>query len=79
MSELCFLLSQLALFPQLLVNRSKRKRRRRADKALTGSEKVKVINMRTGKKVKHAVNLYQTPDRLVLNHLSNKPANVSPP
>uniref|UniRef100_A0A671XZG9 Chromodomain helicase DNA binding protein 8 n=1 Tax=Sparus aurata TaxID=8175 RepID=A0A671XZG9_SPAAU len=35
----------------LLVNRSKRKRRRRADKALTGSEKVKVINMRTGKKV----------------------------
>uniref|UniRef100_A0A671Y5X8 Chromodomain helicase DNA binding protein 8 n=1 Tax=Sparus aurata TaxID=8175 RepID=A0A671Y5X8_SPAAU len=28
-----------------------RKRRRRADKALTGSEKVKVINMRTGKKV----------------------------
>lgn len=38
-------------FLQLLVNRSKRKRRRRADKALTGSEKVKVINMRTGKKV----------------------------
>ncbi|XP_034558347.1 chromodomain-helicase-DNA-binding protein 8 isoform X2 [Notolabrus celidotus] len=36
---------------ELLVNRSKRKRRRRADKALTGSEKVKVINMRTGKKV----------------------------
>ncbi|KAF3858602.1 hypothetical protein F7725_011803 [Dissostichus mawsoni] len=35
----------------LLENRSKRKRRRRADKALTGSEKVKVINMRTGKKV----------------------------
>uniref|UniRef100_A0A8C9YTY5 Chromodomain helicase DNA binding protein 8 n=1 Tax=Sander lucioperca TaxID=283035 RepID=A0A8C9YTY5_SANLU len=35
----------------LLVNRSKRKRRRRVDKALTGSEKVKVINMRTGKKV----------------------------
>uniref|UniRef100_A0A671Y5M2 Chromodomain helicase DNA binding protein 8 n=1 Tax=Sparus aurata TaxID=8175 RepID=A0A671Y5M2_SPAAU len=30
---------------------NKRKRRRRADKALTGSEKVKVINMRTGKKV----------------------------
>uniref|UniRef100_A0A8C9YR36 Chromodomain helicase DNA binding protein 8 n=1 Tax=Sander lucioperca TaxID=283035 RepID=A0A8C9YR36_SANLU len=28
-----------------------RKRRRRVDKALTGSEKVKVINMRTGKKV----------------------------
>lgn len=38
--------------PQLLVNRSKRKRRRRADKALTGTEKVKIINMRTGKKVK---------------------------
>ncbi|XP_076018245.1 chromodomain-helicase-DNA-binding protein 8 isoform X3 [Genypterus blacodes] len=37
---------------ELLVNRSKRKRRRRrADKALTGSEKVKIINMRTGKKV----------------------------
>ncbi|XP_056247356.1 chromodomain-helicase-DNA-binding protein 8 isoform X4 [Seriola aureovittata] len=36
---------------ELLVNRSKRKRRRRADKALTGSEKVKLINMRTGKKV----------------------------
>lgn len=36
---------------ELLVNRSKRKRRRRADKALTGSEKIKVINMRTGKKV----------------------------
>ncbi|XP_060900017.1 chromodomain-helicase-DNA-binding protein 8 [Labrus mixtus] len=39
---------------ELLVNRSKRKRRRRADKALTGSEKVKVINMRTGKKVGNA-------------------------
>lgn len=39
-------------FPQLLVNRSKRKRRRRADKAVTGSEKVKLINMRTGKKVR---------------------------
>uniref|UniRef100_A0A7N6ALR9 DNA helicase n=1 Tax=Anabas testudineus TaxID=64144 RepID=A0A7N6ALR9_ANATE len=38
-------------FSQLLVNRSKRKRRRRADKALTGSEKVKLINIRTGKKV----------------------------
>ena len=38
---------------QLLVNRSKRKRRRRrADKALTGSEKVKIIHMRTGKKVR---------------------------
>uniref|UniRef100_A0A1A8BIU0 Chromodomain helicase DNA binding protein 8 n=1 Tax=Nothobranchius kadleci TaxID=1051664 RepID=A0A1A8BIU0_NOTKA len=36
---------------ELLVNRSKRKRRRRADKALTGTEKVKLINMRTGKKV----------------------------
>ncbi|KAG7271939.1 hypothetical protein CRUP_007710 [Coryphaenoides rupestris] len=37
---------------ELLVNRSKRKRRRRrADKPLTGSEKVKVIHMRTGKKV----------------------------
>lgn len=36
---------------ELLVNRSKRKRRRRADKAITGSEKVKLINMRTGKKV----------------------------
>lgn len=33
------------------MNRSKRKRRRRADKALTGTEKVKLINMRTGKKV----------------------------
>ncbi len=43
------------LFPQLLVNRSKRKRRRRADKPLTGSEKVKVINMRTGKKVRLTV------------------------
>lgn len=43
------------MFPQLLVNRSKRKRRRRADKALTGSEKVKVINMRTGKKVRQPV------------------------
>lgn len=39
------------LFLQLLVNRSKRKRRRRADKAITGNEKVKLINMRTGKKV----------------------------
>ncbi|KAM4605422.1 chromodomain-helicase-DNA-binding protein 8 isoform 2-T4 [Polymixia lowei] len=37
---------------ELLVNRSKRKRRRkRADKALTGSEKIKLIHMRTGKKV----------------------------
>lgn len=45
----------MCLFPQLLENRSKRKRRRRADKALTGSEKVKVINMRTGKKVRHTV------------------------
>ncbi|KAM8839082.1 chromodomain-helicase-DNA-binding protein 8 isoform 1-T1 [Synchiropus picturatus] len=36
---------------ELLVNRTKRKRKRRADKALTGSEKVKIINMRTGKKV----------------------------
>ncbi|XP_023140288.2 chromodomain-helicase-DNA-binding protein 8 isoform X3 [Amphiprion ocellaris] len=36
---------------ELLVNRSKRKRRRRADKVPTGSEKVKLINMRTGKKV----------------------------
>lgn len=35
------------------MNRTKRKRRRRADKPLTGSEKVKVINMRTGKKVRH--------------------------
>lgn len=44
--------STLLVFPlQLLVNRTKRKRRRRADKPLTGSEKVKVINMRTGKKV----------------------------
>lgn len=34
------------------MNRTKRKRRRRADKPLTGSEKVKVINMRTGKKVR---------------------------
>jgi len=33
---------------------NRRKRRRRADKALTGSEKVKVINMRTGKKVRRA-------------------------
>ncbi|XP_072297118.1 chromodomain-helicase-DNA-binding protein 8 isoform X1 [Eucyclogobius newberryi] len=36
---------------ELLVNRSKRKRRRKADKVLTGTEKVKLINMRTGKKV----------------------------
>ncbi|KAM9719285.1 chromodomain-helicase-DNA-binding protein 8 isoform 2-T2 [Menidia menidia] len=36
---------------ELLVNRSKRKRRRRTDKPLTGTEKVKLINMRTGKKV----------------------------
>ncbi|MED6274998.1 Chromodomain helicase DNA binding protein [Characodon lateralis] len=36
---------------ELLVNRSKRKRRRRANKPLTGTEKVKVINMLTGKKV----------------------------
>uniref|UniRef100_A0A8C5NC61 Chromodomain-helicase-DNA-binding protein 8 n=1 Tax=Gouania willdenowi TaxID=441366 RepID=A0A8C5NC61_GOUWI len=36
---------------ELLVNRSKRKRKRRADKPLTGNEKVKLINMRTGKKV----------------------------
>ncbi|XP_051944693.1 chromodomain-helicase-DNA-binding protein 8 isoform X1 [Hippocampus zosterae] len=36
---------------ELLVNRSKRKRRRKADKALTGNEKVKLINMRTGKKI----------------------------
>lgn len=42
---------QPSFFPQLLVNRSKRKRRRRADKALTGTEKVKIVNMRTGKKV----------------------------
>uniref|UniRef100_A0A7N6BDE4 DNA helicase n=1 Tax=Anabas testudineus TaxID=64144 RepID=A0A7N6BDE4_ANATE len=38
---------------------SKRKRRRRADKALTGSEKVKLINIRTGKKVRH--NSYNGP------------------
>uniref|UniRef100_A0A3Q1J4Q8 Uncharacterized protein n=1 Tax=Anabas testudineus TaxID=64144 RepID=A0A3Q1J4Q8_ANATE len=44
---------------KLLVNRSKRKRRRRADKALTGSEKVKLINIRTGKKVRH--NSYNGP------------------
>ncbi|KAM4728449.1 chromodomain-helicase-DNA-binding protein 8 isoform 2-T2 [Anableps anableps] len=36
---------------ELLVNRSKRKRRRRTNKPLTGTEKVKVINMLTGKKV----------------------------
>ncbi|XP_011484855.1 chromodomain-helicase-DNA-binding protein 8 isoform X1 [Oryzias latipes] len=36
---------------ELLVNKSKRKRRRRADKALTGTEKIKIINMMTGKKV----------------------------
>ncbi|KAM9790504.1 chromodomain-helicase-DNA-binding protein 8 isoform X2 [Syngnathus typhle] len=36
---------------ELLVNRSKRKRRRKADKALTGNEKVKLINIRTGKKI----------------------------
>ncbi|KAM4551021.1 chromodomain-helicase-DNA-binding protein 8 isoform 2-T2 [Odontesthes bonariensis] len=36
---------------ELLVNRSKRKRRRRTDKPLTGAEKVRLINMRTGKKV----------------------------
>ncbi|XP_061588745.1 chromodomain-helicase-DNA-binding protein 8 isoform X3 [Cololabis saira] len=36
---------------ELLVNRSKRKRRRRADKAITGTEKVNLINMRTGKKL----------------------------
>lgn len=40
------------------MNRSKRKRRRRADKALTGTEKVKIINMRTGKKVKHTRYVY---------------------
>lgn len=52
-SELCFcFITSFVSFPQLLVNRSKRKRRRRADKAVTGSEKVKVINMRTGKKVR---------------------------
>lgn len=44
-----------SLFLQLLVNRSKRKRRRKADKALTGNEKVKLINMRTGKKVRHPI------------------------
>uniref|UniRef100_A0A3B3WQN2 Uncharacterized protein n=1 Tax=Poecilia mexicana TaxID=48701 RepID=A0A3B3WQN2_9TELE len=38
------------MLEQLLVNRSKRKRRRRANKPLTGTEKVKVINMLTGKK-----------------------------
>lgn len=48
------ILEILVLFLQLLVNRSKRKRRRRADKPLTGSEKVKIINMRTGKKVRHS-------------------------
>ncbi len=40
---------------QLLVNRTKRKRRRkRVEKgaALTGSERVKVIDIRTGKKVR---------------------------
>lgn len=37
---------------ELLVNRSKRRRRRKKrDKALTGSEKVKLIDMRTGKKL----------------------------
>jgi len=41
----------MSFSPQLLVNRSKRKRRRRADKPLTGAEKVRLINMRTGKKV----------------------------
>lgn len=41
----------ISVFLQLLVNRSKRKRRRRADKAITGTEKVKIINMMTGKKV----------------------------
>lgn len=40
------------------MNRSKRKRRRRADKALTGTEKVKIINMRTGKKVKLGSDLF---------------------
>lgn len=52
----CFI-SSFVLFPQLLVNRSKRKRRRRTDKALTGSEKVKLINMRTGKKVRHVMGI----------------------
>lgn len=41
----------LSVSYQLLVNKSKRKRRRRADKALTGTEKIKIINMMTGKKV----------------------------
>ncbi|XP_061926317.1 chromodomain-helicase-DNA-binding protein 8-like isoform X2 [Entelurus aequoreus] len=41
----------LEVQPFLLVNRSKRKRRRRADKVLTGNEKIKLINMRTGKKI----------------------------
>lgn len=41
------------------MNRTKRKRRRRTDKPLTGSEKVKVINMRTGKKVR-AGSFYRT-------------------
>ncbi|XP_067108594.1 chromodomain-helicase-DNA-binding protein 8 isoform X1 [Osmerus mordax] len=37
---------------ELLVNRNKRRRRRkRTEKALTGSEKVKIIDMKTGKKV----------------------------
>lgn len=48
------------------MNRSKRKRRRRADKALTGSEKVKLINMITGKKVRPAVNLSHALDWLEL-------------
>ncbi len=45
---------------QLLVNRTKRKRRRkRVEKgaALTGSERVKVMDIRTGKKVREELNV----------------------
>lgn len=45
----------VSLMLQLLVNRTKRKRRRKKVEkgaALTGSERVKVIDMRTGKKVR---------------------------
>lgn len=54
-------LTQLKMFLsllQLLVNRTKRKRRRkRVEKgaALTGSERVKVIDIRTGKKVRELI------------------------
>lgn len=54
---------------QLLVNRTKRKRRKkRTEKELapTGSERVKVINMKTGKKVRKNI-LFLTKELLCIS------------